>query len=106
MKQNARQPEERLESPLLEDLVMGKHNIVEQLYMLIKAHVAAEMSDSSNMVSGGPLSHSLTVDCKVLEKACGLTMAIAAADNVIKGMDDQIRDLEKKGEYKVHLSMP
>lgn len=101
--QSTKPPEPRLESPLLEELITGKYHIVEQLYLLIQAHVAAEMSDSSNMVCHGCVcACSVNKNHQVLEKACGLTMAIAAADNVIKGMDEQIRDLEKKGEYKVN----
>jgi hypothetical protein len=82
----AKEPDPWLESPLLEEVVVGKRGFIEPLFVLIQAHVAAEMSEHSNLV---------------LEKACGLAMAIAAADTTIKRMDQHVKELEKKGESKL-----
>jgi len=69
-----------LESFILEDVVNGKHDFITEIHDLLEAQIETDDNESSNMV---------------IEKACGLTMALAAADETIDGMDCYKADIFK-----------
>jgi len=75
-----------MENFMLEDVVSGRFDFAKELLSLLEAQVQADDSESSN---------------EVIEKACGLSMALAAADSVIKGMDEHVKHLERKGDKRV-----
>lgn len=80
-----------MESCMLEDIVIGKFDFQAELLSLLQAHVDAEDCESSN---------------EVIEKACGLSMALAAADNAIKAMDDYLKDLNEKAAEQIKRFRP
>jgi len=77
-----------VEAAFLEDVVYScvstgnKFDFTEQLKLLIDAHLDSEYCDSSN---------------EVVEKACGLLMALASADKAIEDMNEREKVLELKG---------
>jgi len=77
-----------LESCILEDVVNGdkKFDFEDEILELLSKHVDAEEWDKTSD--------------EVVEKACGLTMALAAADSVVQGMDAHLEYLDKQNPPK------